>query len=113
MKKLYLISFLSALFITQPAAGEMSEQNQIKYAQSVRVPIMQKFYEADDYKGRQCDIGMEVNSSGKIISIKESNDYGDKELCDIAKKVILRATLPKFDSGDGSIKMKFVLSFRP
>ena len=113
MKKLYLFSFLSVLFITQPAAGEMSEQNQMEYAKSVRVSIMQKFYEADDYRGRQCDIGMEVNSTGKVISMKESNDYSDKELCDVAKKVILRAKLPKFDSGDGSIKMKFILSFRP
>ncbi|RXK32702.1 protein TolA [Arsenophonus endosymbiont of Bemisia tabaci Asia II 3] len=66
------------------------------YAGKIKAAIECKFYDADIYRGKTCELSIRLAPDGMSISIAaKSNTANDQSLCDAAIRAAKTATMPK------------------
>nr|WP_278978069.1 cell envelope integrity protein TolA [Providencia alcalifaciens] len=81
MKKCFL--FFSILFTGHLSAAPTDKHLMDIYALNVQKSIQSRFYDTDLYKGKECEIKITLDNSGKLISAiaHDKNSNNDKKLC--------------------------------
>ncbi|MGP1930597.1 MAG: cell envelope integrity protein TolA [Arsenophonus sp. ET-YP4-MAG3] len=66
------------------------------YANKIKVAIEKKFYDADIYRGKVCELKMKLSSNGILISIiPKNNTLNNQSLCNAAIRAAKTAIMPK------------------
>lgn len=73
-----------------------SSSDVANYAGKIKAAIESKFYDADIYRGKTCELSIKLAPDGMLISIAaKSNTANDQPLCDAAIRAAKTATMPK------------------
>lgn len=73
-----------------------SSSDVANYAGKIKAAITSKFYDADIYRGKTCELSIKLASDGMLISITpKSSAVNDQSLCDAAIRAAKTATMPK------------------
>ncbi|WP_334468840.1 cell envelope integrity protein TolA [Arsenophonus sp. PmNCSU2021_1] len=73
-----------------------SSSDVANYAGKIKAAIESKFYDADIYRGKTCELRIKLAPDGMLISIAaKSNTANDQPLCDAAIRAAKTATMPK------------------
>lgn len=73
-----------------------SSSDVANYAGKIKAAIESKFYDADIYRGKTCELSIKLALDGMLISIAaKSNTANDQPLCDAAIRAAKTATMPK------------------
>ncbi|MFS1562858.1 MAG: cell envelope integrity protein TolA [Candidatus Arsenophonus phytopathogenicus] len=73
-----------------------SSSDVANYAGKIKAAIESKFYDADIYRGKICELSIKLAPDGMLISIAaKSNTANDQPLCDAAIRAAKTATMPK------------------
>ncbi|MFP3036646.1 MAG: cell envelope integrity protein TolA [Arsenophonus sp.] len=68
----------------------------INYSAKIKAAIENKFYDANIYQGKICELKINLNENGTLISIfAKNNILNDKSLCDAAIRATKTARIPK------------------
>ncbi len=87
------------------------------YVAKIKSAIESKFYNANIYRGKKCELRIKLSPDGMLISIAtKTNAINDKSLCDLAIRTAKSATIPKPPSSniyDFFNKQESILVFSP
>ncbi|QLK87456.1 cell envelope integrity protein TolA [Arsenophonus endosymbiont of Aphis craccivora] len=73
-----------------------SSSDVANYAGKIKAAIESKFYDADIYRGKTCELSIKLAPDGMLISIAaKSNTANDQPLCEAAIRAAKTATMPK------------------
>ncbi|MFS1537911.1 MAG: cell envelope integrity protein TolA [Candidatus Phlomobacter fragariae] len=73
-----------------------SSSDVANYAGKIKTAIESKFYDADIYRGKTCELSIKLAPDGMLISIAaKSSTSNDQSLCDAAIRAAKTATMPK------------------
>ncbi len=68
----------------------------INYSAKIKAAIESKFYDANIYQGKICELKINLDENGTLISIfAKNNILNDKSLCDAAIRATKTARIPK------------------
>lgn len=94
-----------------------SSSDVANYAGKIKAAIESKFYDADIYRGKTCELSIKLVPDGMLISIAaKSNTANDQPLCDAAIRAAKTATMPKPPSRsiyDAFNEQESTLVFKP
>ncbi|WP_425393807.1 cell envelope integrity protein TolA [Candidatus Arsenophonus triatominarum] len=94
-----------------------SSSDMANYAGKIKAAIESKFYDADIYRGKTCELSIKLAPDGMLISIAaKSNAANDQSLCDAAIRAAKTATMPKPPSRsiyDAFNEQGSILVFKP
>ncbi|HGJ5875719.1 MAG TPA: cell envelope integrity protein TolA [Arsenophonus sp.] len=94
-----------------------SSSDVANYAGKIKAAIESKFYDADIYRGKTCELSIKLAPDGILISITAKNSaLNDQALCDAAIRAAKTATMPKPPSRsiyDAFNEQGSVLVFKP
>lgn len=66
------------------------------YASKIKAAIQSKFYDSDTYRGRTCELKLQIAPDGLLVSITPKNNASnDPALCSAAIRAANLATLPR------------------
>lgn len=66
------------------------------YQSKIQAAIQSKFYNADIYRGKTCELSIKLAPDGMLISIAaKSSAANDQSLCDAAIRAAKTAIMPK------------------
>ncbi|MGP1924546.1 MAG: cell envelope integrity protein TolA [Arsenophonus sp. NEOnobi-MAG3] len=73
-----------------------SSSDLANYAGKIKIAIESKFYDADIYHGKTCELSIKLAPDGMLISITaKNNTANDQSLCDAAIRATKTARMPK------------------
>ncbi|MFP3029280.1 MAG: cell envelope integrity protein TolA [Arsenophonus sp.] len=76
--------------------SEASSSDLDNYAGKIKIAIESKFYDADIYHGKICELRIKLAPDGMLISIAAKNNIAnDQSLCDAAIRATKTAIMPK------------------